>query len=219
MMLHIEEVLKYNETHKNARFSGIHLDIEPHGLTEWDSLSSLQKNSIIKSTITNIKEAKNAIENHNDKNEDNLQLLIDIAPAVSEYDAYIDDLFSVCDTIVLMNYTKESDKYKTWPINYLEAGSKLDKKVIIGSEFQDKTKFEDKSEYEKVSLDSMTRREVAELLDKGLKIFKKYDSFSGLAFHEFYDYYKHKMHSQTSDLTNYETIEFNCSRLYGHINT
>lgn len=144
------------------------------------------KNSLIEGAIANIKEVEDAIENHNKDNKDNLQLLIDIAPAIPEYRAYIDELFGVADTIVLMNYTKEPYDYLNRPIDYLEAGVKHNKKVIIGSEFQDE------KEYENISLYSMDKKDVEKFLEDGLSEFEKYSSFIGLGFHEFYDYYHHR---------------------------
>lgn len=186
----IQEVLNYNKEYKNPRFSGIHLDIEPHAITDeknknlWDTWTDQEKNAVIKEMIINLQKIKAKIDKHNEKHNDNLKLVIDIAPGISKYKDFANKLFNVIDIMVLMDYTKNHEKYIDYAEYYLKVGSKSNKKIIIGSEFQKD------DDYANISLYEMKKEDILTYFKNGLNKFEEYNSFSGLGVHGFYDYYE-----------------------------
>ena len=191
MAKQLKEVFDYNNTYLSSRFNGIHLDIEPHaitginGLNLWETWNTRQREGIIKEFISNLKDVRKLIDDHNKKNNDNIELIIDLAPAIPEYETFAGRIFKVIDRMVLMNYTKYNNIYLENGEKYLKLGDKYNKSVIIGSEYQ--------KNYDDYSLYSLKALNLKEYFKKPIEAFKGYKSFNGLGVHGFFDYYE-KLH-------------------------
>lgn len=176
----VQTVLNYNKKNKNAKFTAIHLDIEPHLFPNWKG----NEVSLLNEMVANLKEVRKQIDTHNKKTNDQLKLAIDVPAWYTQYE--IDGgvahkvLLEIVDEVGVMHYTKNEDYYLEGAIPYLEVAAMLNKQVSIGSEFQ--------NDYAEVSLATMPMEWTKAYLEEGVRTFNEYPSFKGLALHEFHTF-------------------------------
>lgn len=182
MQKQIDEVLEYNELYKDARFEAVHLDIEPHTLPSWREGEIEDRVSIMREYLSNLEKIKKSINNHNEKHDDNLKLSIDIAPVITEYRLFSDELFEAIDELVLMDYTKSKSFFIENALYYLRKGDFHKKDVSIGSEY--------KKEEEKISLYYKEKEDLQSYYKEAFTSFSKYSSFKYFAVHGFDDYFE-----------------------------
>ncbi|MFQ5786895.1 MAG: hypothetical protein ACE5H1_02860, partial [Thermodesulfobacteriota bacterium] len=162
----VSYVLDYNfNSPNNARFDGLHLDIEPHVLEEWGSEKEKLSEMYIK-TLSLVRELMT------DSSTD-IELEVDVPSNYSQMDSFLNKVVELVDTLIVMAYHSKSpysviDSTKE-EINLV---NKENKGVIIGLNASD---FLDENELEELIL------KISEKLSN-------IDFFQGFAIHEFNNY-------------------------------
>ncbi|NMA73046.1 MAG: hypothetical protein GX963_02560 [Bacteroidales bacterium] len=178
----VKYILDFNKNFK-YNFDAVHLDIEPHKLKDWEG----NEIKYLKSYISNLKHIKKEIDIHNEKNKDDLRLVIDIPfwYANEEFcingENVIDLLFDIVDEIILMTYTQNQKLFVECSLPALNIANKYkDKGIKIAMEFQENEK--------DITLYNMRVDDLLDYVNKSLEEFKEYDSFKGLAIHKYKSY-------------------------------
>jgi hypothetical protein len=178
----INDVLFHNKKYIESRFSAIHLDIEPHTLPEWKE----NKKLIAKQYINNLKYIRELVDRHNDANEDNLLLIIDIP--VNYDESLLNELLDIVDEVTVMNYFNNLKTFVNKGKDILNVVEKYNtmkssnKKVRIASEFQPY------SEIKYNTLYFMSEKEIIKYFKSAIPEFEKFNCFSGIAIHEYESY-------------------------------
>jgi hypothetical protein len=185
---HLEEnvkyVLSFNETHEN-RFDAIHLDIEPHTLTDkWLGNEA----SLLTQYLNNLRKIKTLIDKHNQTSQDDIKLVVDMPYWIDTYktldDApFLPQLFEIVDEVAVMDYTQNVEVYVDAGVKFLKIAQEKGKKVSIGSEFLSGT-----DELNSITLANKTKAELDAYFNEGIERFKNFLSFKQLNVHTFEAY-------------------------------
>lgn len=178
----VKVVLEFNKNSKH-KFDAIHLDIEPHTLSNWSG----NEEQLLTEYLSNLKVVRGLVDEHNKRTNDNIQLVVDIPNWIYQYNAngqpFLPQLFELIDEVSVMNYTQNMDWYLKAGTIFLEHGDNYGVKVSIGSEFQ--------AGYGTTSLYGLSKEDTEQFLNKGLETFKNYNSFKQLQVHTFEAYENH----------------------------
>lgn len=148
-----------NSVEDDAKFYGIHLDLEPNALSLWKTNKPLALNYL----VATVKQAKKSIE-------DSMQLDIAIFVNLDKYDdKVLDKLLKYTDSFSLMAYQKNISRLLEYCFEELVAAEKFNKKVTVGLNLKN---FKNLEEYDKT----------VKLLTRKFVLFK---SFNGFALHEY----------------------------------
>lgn len=175
----VATTLTYNKKYAHD-FDAVHLDIEPYLNVGWEGNES----QYLEQYLSNLKEVRNQINQHNNTNRDDIKLVIDLPLWIYQFDAngqaFLPQVFDIVDEVGIMAYTHYNDYYISGSVEFLKVAKEKGKKVNIGSEFQ--------SDYADVSLSSFDKNTSETYLLNGLKTFNTYSSFNGLSVHTFQAY-------------------------------
>lgn len=181
----VKTILDYNKIYKDG-FDAIHLDIEPYILPGWDN----NIESYLSSYIDNLEKIKLTIGGHNLRNKDNIKLSLDIPFWFSQEqfnvkgENVIDLMLNIADELVIMNYTQIQSDFVERGIEVLKIADKHpNKSVKMAIEFQ--------ADYSDVGVWDMTPDQIINYLDNSIPEFNKYESFKGLAIHDYTSYIKY----------------------------
>jgi len=167
LISYIELVIAYNSINPSGtRFDGIHLDIEPHALKEWDSEQEKLLSMLVE-TVVAVKETISASKAE-------LQLEIDIP---TFYDlvapSMLQKLIEAADIITVMAYERRNpDKVIESVKKELEAAVEANKGIIVGLNAKD---FSEEAKLE-------------ELIAEVGNTISATPSFLGFSIHDFNDY-------------------------------
>lgn len=194
---HVKLIFKYNKKYKN-KFDAIHLDIEPHlydkdmnELPDWGEHEEIRAD-YLKMYYENLNNISKLIKLYNQKFNDDLKLVLDIPVWFKDETFIVKDkniielLIEIADELVIMNYTNNQSYFKAWGMDNLmvtdEYNEKLSHKtrVTIAMEYQpDETM---------ISLYYLSSEELNLYIQNSILEFKLYQSFHGLAIHDYKSY-------------------------------
>lgn len=102
LLQHIQEILALQQSFSGGeRFDGIHLDIEPQGLPEWQANQKLY--------LTYLAETYAAVKNYLREHAPALKLEGDLSPAYARIDpAALQSITAQCDAVLVMAYETKS---------------------------------------------------------------------------------------------------------------
>jgi hypothetical protein len=200
LLEHVKLILDFNKEREH-KFDAIHLDIEPHTIPDEKRITDEEKNpklwdrvelrnDLLTSYVRNLEKIKNQIDKHNEENQDDLKLVVDIPWWYINEELIVDGvnvvrkLANIVDEIVVMNYTNKSNEFLNHGKQFLDNTQEYKIPIRMAMEFD--------PEQTGVSLCIFSEEELKHYINTGLEEFKKYDAFKGLAIHDYKTFINYK---------------------------